>query len=258
MKQRSQKIKGILSSIVILMMAVVLFSCKTATLESSTAQSLMVHDSLGVDSAIIRIAAPYKMKLDSAMNRVIGYSEFAMEKGTPESLLGNFLSDVMVSVVKNDFKDSISGLPVMSLLNNGGIRTSLPKGEVTVSNIFQLMPFDNEIVILELRGDILQKLFDVIAQKGGMPVGGLRLVLNATAWTKAEIGGKTFSADERYILVTSDYLAQGGDGLDFLADNIRYIKTGLLVRDVFIRYIEEMTKEGKTISPKLDERIRYE
>jgi len=192
------------------------------------------------------------------MNRVIGYSEASLEKGTPESLLGNFLSDVMVDVIQRDFKDSLSGLPAMSLLNNGGLRTSLPKGEVTVSNIFQLMPFDNEIVILEMRGDVLQKLFDVIAQKGGMPVGGLRLVLKATEWTSAEVGGKSFSADGKYILITSDYLAQGGDGLDFLADNIRYIRTGVLVRDIFIHYIEGMTKEGKTIDPKLDGRIRYE
>jgi len=258
MKKQIFKIRGILSVLTILYMAVVLFSCKTATLDSSSAQSLIVHDSIGVDSSIIRITEPYKLKLDSAMNRVIGYSETSMEKGTPESLLGNFLSDVMVEVIQRDFKDSLSGLPVMSLLNNGGIRTSLPKGEVTVSNIFQLMPFDNELVILELRGEVLQKLFDVIAQKGGMPVGGLQLVLNATAWTKAEVGGKTFSAEDKYILVTSDYLAMGGDGLDFLSDNIRYIKTGVLVRDIFIHYIEEMTKEGKTIAPKTDGRIRYE
>lgn len=146
----------------------------------------------------------------------------------------------------------------MSLLNNGGLRTSLPKGEISIENIFQLMPFDNEIVLVELKGSVLSKLFDVIAEKGGMPVGGLRLVLNAMSWSGAEVGGQPFSADANYILATSDYLATGGDGLGFLSDNVRYIKTGLLVRDIFISGIRDLTTQGKTIDPKLDGRIRYE
>jgi len=233
-------------------------SCKTASLDSKEAVSMVVSDSLGVDSGMIKMIQPYRTQLDSTMKLVIGYSENTLEKGTPESLLGNFLSDILVEVVKSEYADSINGLPVMSLLNNGGLRTSLPKGEITIENIFQLMPFDNEVVLLELTGDVLGKLFNIIAAKGGMPVGGLRLVLNASEWVSAEIGGVNFSKDAHFILVTSDYLATGGDGLSFLSENFKYIKTGLFIRDVFIRYIKDMTKQGIVIDPKLDGRIRYE
>ncbi len=233
-------------------------SCKTAVLSSSEAVSMIVDDSLGVDSSIIRSIAPYRKQLDSTMKEVIGYSEQLLEKGTPESLLGNFLSDILVESVKKNFSDSIHGLPVMSLLNNGGIRTSLPKGEVMIENVFQLMPFDNEIVLIELKGSVLMKLFDIIALKGGMPVGGLRLTLNATSWTSAEIEGQEVIAENNYFLVTSDYLATGGDGLSFLSENVRYIKTGLVVRDVFISGIRDLTSQGKTIDPKTDGRISYE
>ncbi|KAF5028698.1 hypothetical protein DSECCO2_656320 [anaerobic digester metagenome] len=102
------------------------------------------------------------------------------------------------------------------------------------------------------------KLFDIVALKGGMPVGGLRLVLNATSWTSAEIEGQEVIAENNYILVTSDYLATGGDGLGFLSENVRYIKTGLLVRDIFISGIRDLTSQGKTINPKTDGRISYE
>jgi len=227
-------------------------------LSSSEAVSMIVDDSLGVDSSIIRSIAPYRKRLDSTMKEVIGYSEQLLEKGTPESLLGNFLSDMLVESAKKNFSDSIHGLPVMSLLNNGGIRTSLPKGEVMIENIFQLMPFDNEIVLIELKGSVLMKLFDIIALKGGMPVGGLRLTLNATSWTSAEIDGQEVIAENNYFLVTSDYLATGGDGLSFLSENVRYIKTGLLVRDIFISGIRDLTSQGKTINPKTDGRISYE
>ncbi|HBG70663.1 MAG: hypothetical protein A2W93_04850 [Bacteroidetes bacterium GWF2_43_63] len=236
----------------------VVMSCRTAALSSSEAVSMIVDDSLGVDSAMLRQIAPYRLQLDSTMKEVIGYSEQTLEKGTPESLLGNFLSDMMIESAKKNFADSILSLPVISLLNNGGIRTSLPKGEVMIENVFQLMPFDNEIVLIELKGSVLMKLFDVIAMKGGMPVGGLRLILNGTSWTSAEIEGKEVMADNNYILITSDYLATGGDGLSFLSDNVRYIKTGLLVRDIFIIGIRDLTSQGKTINPKMDGRIRYE
>ncbi len=242
----------------VVLLSSVLISCKTAVLSSSTAVSLIVDDSLGVDSSIVETIAPYRKQLDSSMKEVIGYSETMLEKGMPESLLGNFLSDLLIERVKSIYIDSMRSLPVMSLLNNGGLRSSLPRGEIMIENVFQLMPFDNEIVIIELKGSVLMKLFDIIAQKGGMPVGGLRLVLNATSWTNAEIEGQVVDAEKNYILITSDYLATGGDGLSFLSDNVRYVQTGLLMRDVFISGIRDLTAQKKTINPKTDGRIRYE
>lgn len=243
---------------VLMLLFGVLFSCKTASLESMNAQSMLINDSIAVDSNIIRITEPYRKQLDSSMKQVIGYSEKSLEKGTPEGLLGNFLCDALYSVINRDLKDSLRGYPLMILLNNGGLRTSLPMGEVMTENIFMIMPFDNELVLLEIKGSEMKKLLDVIAAKGGMPVGGVRMLLQATSWISAEFSGVPFSEDAHYILATSDYLANGGDGLDFLSSNVRYIKTGLLVRDIFISYINELTAAKKVINPKLDGRIRYE
>ncbi len=233
-------------------------SCKTATFNKSEVTSLIVIDSLGSDTNISNKIRTYKTKLDSSMKEVIGYSEQMLEKGTPESLLGNFFSDILLEHIKLTYTDSIHGLAAMSLLNNGGFRTSLPKGEILIEHIFQLMPFDNEVVILEVKGSTLMKLFYIIAQKGGMPVGGLRIILEATSWKSAKIDRQEVVRDGNYILITSDYLATGGDGLDFLSENTRYIRTGLLVRDVFIECISNLTKQGRTINPQKDGRISYE
>ncbi len=239
--------------------ALLLFTaCQTASIDRMQATSLVVDDSLRVDSSMIRMTEPYRRQLDSTMKKVIGYSGRTLEKGTPESLLGNFLCDALYSVVTNQLIDSTGGWPVMVLLNNGGIRSSLPKGEITVEHLFMVMPFDNELILLEIKGSELIPLFDLIATKGGMPVGGLRLILHAASWSKAEIGGELFSPEQTYILATSDYLANGGDGLNSLKNHIRYVRTGLLVRDLFIRYISTQTELGKEISPVLDGRISYE
>ncbi len=233
-------------------------ACKTASYDSGKAVSLMVDDSLGVDSTVLAMIEPYRLQIDSSMNIVIGVSSKALEKGTPESLLGNFCSDMILETVYSSFGDSLNGLPVMVLLNNGGLRTSLPVGNITISDIFRLMPFDNELVLIELGGAEMKRLLGKIAGMGGMPVAGVRLVLNATNLAKASFGTEAFDPNKHYFLATSDYLSNGGDGLDFLSVNFRYIKTGLLIRNIFIENIKNIIAKGKTINPVLDGRIRYE
>jgi 2',3'-cyclic-nucleotide 2'-phosphodiesterase (5'-nucleotidase family) len=120
------------------------------------------------------------------------------------------------------------------------------------------MPFDNELVLIELGGAEMKRLLGKIAGMGGMPVAGVRLVLNATNLAKASFGTEAFDPNKHYFLATSDYLSNGGDGLDFLSVNFRYIKTGLLIRNIFIENIKNITAKGKTINPVLDGRIRYE
>lgn len=242
----------------ILLLWLLVDACQTPMLTEMKAESVYVSDSLATDSAIVKLIAPYRLRLDSSMKEVIGYSEARIEKGSPESLLGNFLSDALFTSVMERYADTIGTMSAMSLLNNGGIRSSLPMGEVTIEHIFSLMPFDNEVVLLEISGEQMKQLLDVIASKGGMPVAGLRLTLQSNVWTKAVFTEKDFDQNARYMLITSDYLANGGDALNFLADPLRYIRTGWLVRDVFIEYIKLMTMRGEVIHPVMDGRIRYE
>src|SRR5690606_26389461 len=129
-------------------------ACKTSTIvnKETTVYPLNKPGYTEVDSSILKLYAPYKVKIDSLMNRVIIISDMDMVKNTPEGLLGNITTDatlLQVNAVYSEKKQPVD----FCFMNNGGLRASLPKGEITVGNIYTLMPFDNEAVVLTLSGE---------------------------------------------------------------------------------------------------------
>ena len=235
------------------------FSCKTAFVQRSyDVENISVSEELGtMDSTIVKLYAPYKNILEKDMNRVLAISEKELVKDKPESLLTNFLADLLLeqgAVVANDHQLNLT--PAVSFFNYGGIRSSLPKGEITVGNIFELMPFENELVFIELKGDKMQAFMDYIAGHGGGSVGGARMVIANDKANDVKIGGKEIDFNKNYWLVTNDYVAAGGDGLEMLAENERFINSGEKIRDAIIDYLEELTNNNQHVNPKLDERIK--
>lgn len=221
--------------------------------------SMEMIDSIMVDSSMLHIIEKYKAPLDSTMNVVVGYSEKTLEKGQPESLLGNFICDLVLEVVIEKFNDTLSLIgKSMVLLNNGGFRSSIPKGEITIGDVFRLMPFDNEIVILRLPGEQMKNVFSDIALNGGMPVAGVELVLRADNYLRASFSGVAFDETQDYFIITSDYIANGGGSISGLDKNTMYLGTGILLRDAIIEYLIALTQEGITVDPKKDGRIHYE
>jgi 2',3'-cyclic-nucleotide 2'-phosphodiesterase (5'-nucleotidase family) len=207
------------------------------------------------DTKFNQLIAPYKAEIDLEMNKVIGNSEIAMPKvnGMPETLLGNFVADLVL-----EFSKTIDKETDFCLLNNGGLRSSLPEGDITIRNIFELMPFDNEIVIVTLDGASVNKIFSYIAERGGVPVSGVSLQLEKMNSTMVpsdiKIGGEKFSENETYKIATSDYLAGGGDSMNFWATGS--IQTTLKkLRDAIIDFIRLKTAENKKLKPFLDNRI---
>ena len=100
------------------------------------------------DASVGEIINIYKTKVDSITSRVIGQSEIAMDVERPQSCLSNFTSDLLVETAeKNTGKKCDFGV-----MNIGGIRTSLPEGDITVGNIFSIFPFENSISVITLKG----------------------------------------------------------------------------------------------------------
>ncbi|WP_038564883.1 5'-nucleotidase C-terminal domain-containing protein [Draconibacterium orientale] len=210
-----------------------------------------------MDSTIVQLYAPYKIILEKDMNRVLAISENELVKGKPESLLTNFLADLLLAqgaVVANNQQLNIT--PAVSFFNYGGIRSTLPKGEITVGNIFELMPFENELVLLELKGDKMQAFLDYIADHGGGSVGGVEMIIANDKATDVKIQGEKIDFNKSYWLATNDYVAAGGDGLEMLAENEQFINSGEKIRDLIINYLEELSGNNKHVNPKLDGRIK--
>lgn len=198
--------------------------------------------------------APYKQQLSKVMDEVIAFSEQAMFRDNPEGTLGNFTADIALQKAKEFCKDTCT--VDLCVLNNGSLRNPVPKGNITRGHIFQLMPFENEIILLELKGAEVKELFDFIANKGGMPVAGVHMKIKNNMATDIMIGKNPFDISKSYRVATSDYLANGGDNMTFFSRAILKVETGKKLRDAIIEHLKEETQKGNTIKVKKDERIQ--
>ena len=194
------------------------------------------------DSTITAMIAPYKIGIDSVMNKVLCISKIEMTKGKPESLIGNFVCDLCLQQYSN--------MADICVMNNGGLRSILPKGEITKGMIFELMPFENELVILELGSDDYVQLLEYITKRGGEPFAGVNIIMDENGTVLSQ----SLDLNKGKIRVlTSDYLANGGDKMSFFKDK-KQTKVGIKLRDAIINYCVAQD----TISSELDNRISYE
>lgn len=238
-------------------------ACKTQyqIQHDKTIAKVIILDTINVpheDSITLEIIKPYKALIDSHMNEVIAYSEIYMYKDQPEGLLNNFIADLILKKGNEYLKKRNDSLASVCLLNMGGLRSDLPKGAITVLNIFELMPFDNNLVMVEITGTKIIQLLNYLAYKGGMPESGIKMGIIGNTVYSAYIQEDSVDVNKNYRIITSNYLALGGDEMTFFSDPTEYYTFGVKVRDVIIDYLKEQTKIGKTVSAKLDKRIYYE
>jgi 2',3'-cyclic-nucleotide 2'-phosphodiesterase (5'-nucleotidase family) len=143
-------------------------------------------------------------------------------------------------------------------MNTGGLRTPLPKGAIKKSKVFELMPFENELVVLTLSGEKTFEMFQFIAKKGGIPVSGFKMGIKDSNVVSVKVGEIKFDKSKKYRIVTSDYLANGGDKMIFFNNPLKRVSLNLKVRDAIIEYMFEETKKGNKLKSKLDSRIYFE
>jgi 2',3'-cyclic-nucleotide 2'-phosphodiesterase (5'-nucleotidase family) len=232
-----------------------LYACSKKTSVTNISESHIIINNPNIDSAIYKVMSPYKKTHDEQMYAVIAKSEDALVKDDIESTLGNFFCDAVIYETKKLLGKDSTMLDV-AIFNKGGLRNSLPKGNITIGNIFELMPFENEVVLLKLSGTQFKDMCYKIAEKGGIPIGGMRLTMKGTTPTDITINGKAFDETKDYWVVTSDYLANGGDSYNFFKNAKERKIMNVLLRTMIINYCEDITKLDQTIKPKLDGRIQ--
>lgn len=209
------------------------------------------------DPEIDLMIKPYQQGLMEEMGEIIGYSSESMVKSKGESPLGNFVADIVFEVGKIFLMDEgkeVTDNYIFSYINFGGLRSSISKGEVTVGDIYSLMPFDNEIVVLKLTGEKVQELIDYNLQFGGQPAGNVIFKVNKSEedfeLKSLVIGNQFFDVEKSYYVITTDYLAGGGDNMIFFDTPEKYWKTGVLLRDAII----QKTKAEEDIYTRINQR----
>jgi 2',3'-cyclic-nucleotide 2'-phosphodiesterase (5'-nucleotidase family) len=209
------------------------------------------------DSLLLEMIKPYKTEMELKMNEVLAYSEKTMVKQQPEGILNNFVTDLMLKESSELYKAIDTAKIDICLFNNGGLRNPIAKGAITLGSVYQLMPFENMVTVLTISGSSTKKMFEYIAKKNGMPVSGARLGIKNDKPVDILINGSPLDTNRNYRVVTSDYLADGGDNMDFLINPVSKKPLNIKLRDMIIDYLRKETALGRTINVSLDKRIYY-
>ncbi|MBL7717997.1 MAG: 5'-nucleotidase C-terminal domain-containing protein [Flavipsychrobacter sp.] len=205
------------------------------------------------DSSLYRLVQPYKEELDKKMSEVIGRADTTLTKKQPECTLGNFMADAQLAAARELYPDV-----TVSVSNYGGIRVSyLQEGPVMLRHMYELMPFDNTLVILELPGTVLVEFCQHMASLKGWPVSGLSYTIKDKKAVNIKVNGQAVKEDALYKVATSDYVANGGDNCHFLKA-YKPVLTNIFVRDVLIAYVRNRTASGQALSATLENRVTNE
>ena len=216
-----------------------LFAC-SPTYKLQSYANKVVEIEARIDSSILSIISPYQDQIEDQMNEVLTYSKDDLEKGGAQSTIGNFVTDLCLT-----YADAH-----ICVMNNGGLRTTINKGKVTRGKLYELMPFDNELVVLELNKNAYIGLLNYIGRRGGEPFSGIKITIDKNGEILSNTWPVNFEKGELVRVVTSDYLASGGDKMWFFKDK-EQLKVGMKLRDAIIDYCSNTD----TISAQLDNRI---
>lgn len=189
----------------------------------------------GEQAAIKEMLKPYTDSVGKSMNMVLGTLTEQLSKSWPGCSLGYFMTDAYMEGATKKFGRKVD----VAAMNYGGIRlNSMEPGPISKGKLFELMPFDNLMVLLEVDGAKLQAFLDHIAARGGWPVSGATFTIENKKAVKVLVGGKPIDASAKYILATSDYVAGGGDESNVLR-GVPQLNMGYLQRDALIEYVIE-------------------
>ena len=181
------------------------------------------------------VIEPYKQEVEGKMNTKISHTAVDLNKQGDNSNLGNLLADYTFEGADEWAKKN--GMPAgvdAAVINVGGIRSTIGAGDILTRHVYEVMPFENEVVIVKMKGSDLQGLFDYyLKTQKNNPVSHLYIETDNDQVVKGLIKGKEVVPNQYYYIATSDYLALGGDNMTYFAKG-ELISTGLKLRDLFL------------------------
>ena len=201
---------------------------------------------------------PYREHINKDLDSVLAYCPETLDKSSGEwqTTIGNLMADVTLQRGNLVFNAREKKNIDICLLNNGGIRSILPKGNVTSRTAFEIMPFENSLVVIALKGEQILELVDYfIVTKKAHPLAGMTFTIDKNNQPKnILVQGKTVEKEAIYYVATNDYLSNGGDNMNFFKKGIQKFDLDYKLRNILIDYF----KEVDTIPVAKDVRITVE
>lgn len=234
-----------------------LLSCKQPEQSVSRIEGKQINisDSIPLNDSINAFIKPYRERIAQEMDSVLAYAPNNLNKadGDLNTAIGNMMADAVMELSGPIFKSRTGNSLDMVLLNYGGIRAPVNRGEVTTRTAFQIMPFENEVVVTELKGEQIMEIIEfLIKGNTAHPIAGMELHLNSkNEVVKASVQGEPINEDNIYYVATNDYLYEGGDNMIFFSKAENVIGTDYKIRNLLIDYF----KKKDTINPEIDQRF---
>lgn len=211
-------------------------------------------DSIAKDevTSINELIHPYKTIVDAEMNQVIGQSATRLYMTFPEGTLGNFVSDILFQKAAEHYDGRVD----FAFINYWSIRIEeIQKGPITKGHVYELMPFENHLVIMKVYGSTVFKLFENMAVKGGWPISNqVKFQIENGKAVEVMLNGKALQEDYIYHIAVSNYIANGGDGCSFFINRDR-VNLDVMIRDMIMQGILDFTKTNETITAKIEGRV---
>ena len=217
---------------------------------------------IAIDSSLKEVAdiddfiAPYRDRIDQVLDSVLAFAPktFSKMDGQYNTTAGNLMADIVMQQANPIFKSRTGKNIDFVLLNQGGIRAPISPGPVSARTAFEVMPFENTIVVVELAGGSVMAMVDYLIASGRPhPISKeLQIVLkNDGSLSQVRIKGELLDKNKNYYVATSNYLVTGGDDMNFFKDGLAQTEIDYLIRNAMIDHF----KKVDTLKAEIDKRF---
>ena len=235
----------------------ILFGCKKEfkTLSRIEGKRIEINDSLLGNQKIEDFIKPYREHIEKNLDSVLAYSLdiYTKNDGDLNTTIGNFMADAVYEEANPIFKKRTGKDIDMVLLNYGGIRSIISKGDVTTRTAYEIMPFENSVVVATLKGSQIFDMIDYLSEnRKAHPISKLKITLDKNYnLSEAAIKGKPIDSSKTYFVATNDYLFNGGDSMYFFKPTDSVYVLNYKIRNVLI----DAFKHRDTLNLKIDDRF---
>lgn len=220
-------------------------SCKQQKLYVSRIEGkeIGITDQQKPDTNLEAFIKPYRDHIDQDLSAVLATAPQTLDKnGQWQTPMGNLFSDAVMLKGNPVFLAREKKSMDIVLLNFGGIRSIIPQGDVTARTAYEIMPFENSLVVIALKGEqILEMLDYIITEKKAHPISGMTFTIGKDNKPKdILIQGKPFLPGQIYYVGTNDYLSNGGDNMNFFKKGIYKYDLDYKLRNILIDYFKDV------------------
>ncbi|GGW65000.1 5'-nucleotidase-like protein [Winogradskyella epiphytica] len=233
-----------------------IFACAPLKVSKIEGKRLDIDKSLTANQEIEAFIKPYRERVNKDMDSVISYAPetYSKSDGKFNTAIGNFMADAVFNEGNPIFKQRTGKNIDFVLLNHGGIRAIISKGNITTRTAYEVMPFENSVIVASIKGEQVNKMMAYLSKaKRAHPISHqLQLILDSNGGiVSATVHGEPIDPNKIYHVATNDYLYNGGDGMDFFQPNQGVNVLDYKIRNVLI----DNFKKKDTINPKRDNRF---